>query len=226
MLKKYQTSNLFYNKYLFKLRIRCELAPLFRGMNLGFAKSRLDEMQLQAESDVPILSPFRYPRNKQKNVSLETFMDCMVIYSSLDSHKDEAMTRIEGITLDVYSNQLEWLFDLSKQVDAISLHEPENSDIEDFLFNNTNTHISDNPVKWKYKCILSKSCDPRFVSWCEANPLNVRIGATAKKAITKSHFTDGLYFWVTNKKYLMLAQIALGTKISKIVEYVYKQDIR
>ena len=226
MLKKYQTSNLFYNKYLYKLRIRCELAPLFRGMNLGYAKSKLDEMQVQAEAHIPIESPFNYYRSKKKNVSIETFMDCMVIYSALDAHKQEAMTRIEGLTLDVYSNQLDWLTKLSTQVYVLSIHEPENAEVEEFLFNNTNTHISDRPVKWTYKCYLGKSCDPRFVSWCEGNPLNVRIGATAKRAITKSHFTDGLYFWVTDEKYLMLAKIAVGGKISKIIKHVYKQDIR
>ena len=57
MLKQ-STSKLFYNKYVYKLRIKNSIASIFRGMNLIFAKTKLDAMQQQAEADLPIESPF------------------------------------------------------------------------------------------------------------------------------------------------------------------------
>ena len=44
-LKRLQTTNLFYNRYVYKLRVKNEIGSIFRGMNLGYAKSKIDEMQ-------------------------------------------------------------------------------------------------------------------------------------------------------------------------------------
>ena len=71
MLQKQKTTSLFYNKYLYKLRLRNPIGAIFRGMNLSYAKQKLDEMQRQAESELPIKSPFRVWRGEKENISLE-----------------------------------------------------------------------------------------------------------------------------------------------------------
>ena len=38
----YPTTRLFYNKYIYKLRVKAELGAIFRGMNLAHAKEKLD----------------------------------------------------------------------------------------------------------------------------------------------------------------------------------------
>ena len=81
MLQKLYTTKLFYNKYLYKLRVKIDIASLFRGLNLGYVKSKLDAMQSDAEAEIPIASPFNHAfmRRKEKTISLETFMDACVI---------------------------------------------------------------------------------------------------------------------------------------------------
>ena len=77
MLQKLYTTKLFYNKYLYKLRVKSTIASLFRGLNLGYVKSKLDSMQRDAEAELPIQSPFNYAfmRRKEKTITLETFME-------------------------------------------------------------------------------------------------------------------------------------------------------
>ena len=41
-LQRLQTTNLFYNRYVYKLRVKNKIGSIFRGMNLGFAKSKID----------------------------------------------------------------------------------------------------------------------------------------------------------------------------------------
>ena len=55
MLQKHNTTSLFYNKYLYKLRIKNEIGAIFRGMNLSHAKQKIDDMQSHAETQQNIL---------------------------------------------------------------------------------------------------------------------------------------------------------------------------
>ena len=50
-------------------RVKNEIGSIFRGMNLGFAKSKIDEMQRHAETETLIPSPYNNPRRK-KNISI------------------------------------------------------------------------------------------------------------------------------------------------------------
>ena len=156
MLQKFYTTKLFYNKYLYKARIKNSVTSIFRGLNLGFVKSKLDAMQRDAEADLPIASPFNYSLGKHKTISLETFMDACVIYNALEKHKDEVMVRCEGINLDLYTNEPDWLKALMTQVDVCQWHEPENDQIFDYLIEHANTKIIDGPVEWEYKALLGK----------------------------------------------------------------------
>ena len=66
----YPTTRLFYNKYIYKLRVKAELGAIFRGMNLAHAKEKLDEMQSYAESERTIPSPFfRFGKHNDTAVS-------------------------------------------------------------------------------------------------------------------------------------------------------------
>ena len=78
-------------------------------MNLGYAKTKLDEMQRDAESDMPIQVLSIHPLRKDRTVSLETFMDACVVYNALETNKEHAMVRCEGFNLDIYSNEPDWL---------------------------------------------------------------------------------------------------------------------
>mgnify|MGYP001173589201 FL=1 len=227
MLQKFYTTKLFYNKYLYKLRVKSNLAPLFRGLNLGYVKTKLDVMQRDAEADLPITSPFNFSmaRRKEKTISLETFMDACVVYNALEKNKSNTMVRCEGFNLDIYSNEPDWLQGLMTQIDVLQWHEPENDEIFDYLIDNANTKIVDGKVEWEFKAFLGRNVDPNFAEYCENNPDGFRIGKVAKRVVKNNHFAEGFYFFAKNERYLMLAKIALGGQIRRVIKYVSQQDL-
>ena len=226
MLLKKKTASLFYNKYLYKLRLRNPIGAIFRGMNLGFAKQKLDEMQRDAEADISIKSPFRVWRGESEHITLELIMDNCVIYSYLDNNKDKASVRSEGQKLDIYSNEPNWLLELAKKIGAIEFHEPATDDIANFLANNAvNTVVTDKDNEWPYKAFLAKRVDSRFADFCRQNSNHIKIGNRALRAIEKDHWTQGFYFRCKTEKYLMLAKIAAGTGITKVIKYVSENDL-
>lgn len=223
MTKNYYTTKLFYNKYIYKIRIKNNISTIFRGLNLRYAKSRLDEMQQSAESDLPIPSPFWRGLREPRYVSLETFMDACVIHNVLEKNKSRCMVRCEGVTLDIYSNEKDWLEDLSKLLYVEEFHQPE-KDTEDFLKNNVDVVISPEEVIWPYKVYLGRFVDPNFAVYCDNNP-HIKIGKKALECIRKQQYVQGFYFWIKTENQLMLAKIALGGGIGKVVKFVSKADL-
>ncbi len=223
-LQRLQTTNLFYNRYVYKLRVKNKIGSIFRGMNLGNAKSKIDEMQRHAESETVIPSPYNSHRRKE-NVSIETFMDTFVVYNALEKNKNKCMVRCEGFYLDIYSNENEWLEELANKIDCISIHEPQNDESLNFLLENKNTIIVNKEVTWPYKAILGRIVDPNFAVYCNRNTDNIKIGHRALSSITKKHNTEGYYFYTKNEKHLMLAKIALGGSITKVVKYVSDKEL-
>ena len=133
------------------------------------------------------------------------------------------MVRCEGHTLDIYSNDKDWLMDLTKLIRPIEFHEPE-ADLVDFLKENVNIVVSDKEVEWPYKVYLGKFVDPNFAVFCKNNK-NIKIGKLCLKSIENQEYVQGFYFWTKTEKQLMLAKIALGGAISKVVKYVSKADL-
>ena len=94
MLQRLQTTKLFYNKYVFKLPLKNEFRS-YSWYESGWAKTKLDEMQRDAEAEIPIKSPFRAWRGESKKYLIETFMDNCVIHTALQKNKDPCMVRVE-----------------------------------------------------------------------------------------------------------------------------------
>jgi len=184
-------------------------------------------MQSDAEAELPIGSPFNHAfmRRKEKTVSLETFMDACILYNALEKNKRHAMVRCEGYTLDMYSNEPAWLETLQTQVSATQWHAPENDYVFDYLLQNANTQLVDGEVIWEYKALLGKKVDPNFADYCENNPDGFRIGNVAKRVVRNNHFAEGFYFYAKNERYLMLAKIALGGQIRRVIKYVSRNDL-
>ena len=180
-------------------------------------------MQSYAEGDLPIPSPFAFGMREPKFVQLEHFMDACVIYNALEKNRKECMVRCEGHTLDLYSNNEEWLKDLIKLVNTTEFHQPDEDTIS-FLLDNVDVVITDKPVVWPYKVYLKKFADPNFALYCENNK-NIKIGNVALEQIKKQGWLQGFYFWTKTENQLMLAKIALGGGICRVIKYVSKDDL-
>lgn len=224
MLKLF-TNKLFYKKYVYKLRVKTRLATLFREMNLSFAKKQLDEMQRSAEADLPIEVPGRWGIRNSPTVSLDDFMDACVIYVALQDNRKNVMLRCEGNTLDIYSNKKDWLLELAKKIDVFSFYEPYDQKVLDYLLDNTNVEIVDKDIEWVYKAYLGNYVDSNFADFCSNNKKNVRIGNKALECIRNSHYCNGYYFYTKTEKFLMLAKIAAGGDITRVVKYVNREEL-
>ena len=222
----YPTTKFFYNKYIYKLRVKAELGAIFRGMNLAHAKEKLDEMQSYAESERTIPSPFFRFGKHNDTVSIECFVDTYTIYKALELNADKCSVRVENRCLDIYSNERDWLLDLEKKVYSTGLWAPENDKISEYLLdNNINTVVTNKKVEWRYKCFLGKRVDIRFSEFCKNNTSNIKIGKKALQAIEKEHWCEGFYFYTKTEKFLMLAKIAAGSSITKIVKFVNESEL-
>lgn len=224
-MQKHTTTSLFYNKYIYKLSIRNEVASIFRGKNFSYAKQKIDEMQRQAESELPIERPVRWLGRAPRYITLEQFVDTAIIYKFLDAHKKDCMLRIEGLTLDIYSNEHQWLKDLAKQVDARAFYSPESDTHGQYLLDNANTVIVDKEVLWPYKVFFEREVDPSFASFCKANPKSIKIGKKALAEVENNGYCAGFYFYVKTDKTLMLASIASGNSFGRVVKYVSSQKL-
>ena len=104
--------------------------------------------------------------------------------------------------------------------------EPETAEIAEFLLdNNVDTVIKNKPIEWRFKCFLGKRVDPRFANFCRQNHNHVRIGKKALQSIEKEHWCEGFYFYTKTEKFLMLAKIAAGSSITKIVKFVNEDEL-
>ena len=64
-------------------------------MNLLGLKTKLDEMQRDAEAEIPTKELFRAWRGESKNISIETFMDNCVITLLVKKIRHHCMVRVE-----------------------------------------------------------------------------------------------------------------------------------
>ena len=51
------------------------------------------------------------------------------------------------------------------------------------------------------------------------------MGLRALNSVRKKHNTEGYYFFTKDEKHLLLAKIAIGGSISKIVKYVSDKEL-
>jgi len=208
------------------LTIHNQICHIFKNLNLAFAKSNLDSMQLQAESDLPLtLFYLRNSWRRHRHISLETFMEACVIYNALVNNKDKCSVRCEVYNIDIYSTEKDWLTELSKKVQATKFWEPETDSIKNYLEYNTNVQIVDNEVEWPYKVYFGSRVNPDFADYCDHNKSWIKIGAKAKQHIKNYGYSNGYYFYVKSEKQLMLTKIASGSKFGRVVKYVSRHEL-
>lgn len=216
-MQKHRTKSLFYKKYIAKLDANLSIATIFRNGNLQFVKERLDYMQRYADDGeyIPHPSPF------QKIVTLKDFHRALILYEALKGKTRSTTIRTEGVFLNIYSNDIEWLQELAYEIEAYAIYLPDDNQ-KDFLLNNPNVVIEDNPA-WRYKIWLGTRTSKGFAKFAENNK-NIKIGEKAIDSISRGYSAKGYYFWTNNKKFIDLAMLA-GASIDRITKYVSTKEI-
>ena len=216
-MQLYKTKSLFYKKYLAKIDANLSIASIFRNGNLQYVKEQLDYMQRFADDGetIPHPSPF------QKSVNLKDFNRACILYENLKGRVRDTTIRAEGIFINIYSNDIDWLKFLAYEIEAYAIHLPDEKE-QKFLSENPNIVIEDNPA-WRYKIWLNEKTLSEFAKFAQNNP-NIRIGEKAADSISRGYGGKGYYFWTNNKKYIDLAVLA-GASIDRVIKYVSTSEI-
>lgn len=230
-LRLCETKKLHYGKYLYKLVLANSLNTIFRTElqkdgHLGFARKMIDRLTESYRKGEPILEKrFRHTRE----VDIEEYFDAKDIYSCLKGMTDYKVRVDPWRSLIIYSNDRDSLLKIANKIrkNNIEFWEPNPESIQ-FLLTKNNVIVSDVPVTFPYKITLGRSRTGNtadLANWLKHNTDKSKVGDKALAEFERNGYCDGLYFYVRDKKVLMLVQVMIGSKIRRVDKLVYKGDL-
>jgi len=216
-LKKFETTKLFWSKYLYKLCINNGIGSIFRDKNLSYAREILDKLQQQYESGQPlIITSF----SRETPVTELSFLDARKLYKFI-SRTDDWTLRIEGSTTCIYTNNREWLHTLKSAINKENLLEIWEPNSEHLPHLRSNTIIVDKSNGYNYKVTLGpKQSDTQgFANWAKSNPKQVRVGPTLMQNLESHGYVSDLYFYARDEKTVQLCSLMLSNirRVDKLV---------
>ena len=220
-LKKFETTKLFYNKYLYKLTLRNSLSPIFRDKNLSFARQVLDKLQHKYEHGERLIFELGI---REKPITEDNFLDSKKLYK-IFSKCDDYKLRVQGNSISIYSNDKNWLTTISDTVCATSLelfYEPDTKFIEEL---NSNSILITQDIGYQFKVTLGqRKGSSEFGKWAENNPTLVKVGPILKEELANLGFVNGMYFYARDERILQLCQLMLSN-IRRIDKLVVKSNL-
>lgn len=221
-MKQFETSKLFYNKYLYKVSITNTLATIFREKRLQEARKILDEYQTQLETTGQIIEA----RGRLgRPISVQTLTHSQALYSEFSSQKQSNYKlRVEGSSIVVYSNDLYWIEHLEARMDHVTeVWKPKDSSIINLL--EPNVIISNLPTKYEYKITVGSDVDPSFATWAKSNSDKVKAGKKFLDLVEAKQYVNGMYFYARDLKILQFINIIIGGGIRRIDKIINKPHI-
>ena len=222
MLKKLETTKLFWGKYLYKLCINNGIGHIFREKNLSHVREVLDTLQQQYDSGDPLVIESFYRKYPVKEIS---FLDARKLYKFL-SKKDDYMLRIENSTVCIYSNNREWIHTLKSALNKENLNELWEPNPDHLPHLDANTIIVDKSNGYDYKVTLGpKVADTAgFANWASNNPKQVKVGPVLMQNLENNGSVIDLYFYARDEKTLRLCELMLSN-IRRIDKLVVKPNL-
>lgn len=209
---------MFYNEYANKLVVRNQLAHLFREKQWTHARTHLDRLQHESEKDRPL----EYRRGQRvEPIQAQHLQEARILFNELYQRTDIKL-RVENPRMQIYSNDLKLLERLSTKLrNCIELWSPS----ADIPLIPVNTIVLERPMEYEYRVTLGGWVTGDFSNWIQNNQDKIKIGKRCFEAIQKGHYTQGLYFYVRNERYLSLLQLIIGDSIQRIDKVIYKQNL-
>ena len=220
---KYETTKLFYDKYLFKLGIYNPVAFIFRNKNLSHARTIIDDLQLHQEE--PIQYKTCSDALRHIDLTVDELHDLKYLLTQFQDQTD-FMVRCEQNKMGIFSNNDSWLKRVGKKLDCVcDFYEPADSTI-DLLLNSKNVLIKNAPFDHKYKVTLGEnSIDRNFYNWAKNTPDKVRVSPGLLRTIQENGYVKGKYLYFRDEKVLTLAMLFLSGNIGRIDRIVLKEDV-
>lgn len=221
-LKKFETTKLFWGKYLYKLCIKNGIGTIFRDKNLSYAREVLDTLQQQYEEGEPLIASRFF---REIPVTEISFLDARKLYKFLSKQNDWTL-RIEGATTCIYSNNREWLHTLKSSINKENLLEFYEPNPNHLKYLEPNTIIVDISNGYEYKVTLgSKIGDTSgFANWAKHNPNQVRVGPQLQHNLEHNSYVSDMYFYARDEKTLQLCSLMLSN-IRRIDKLVVKSNL-
>lgn len=229
-LKLCETKKLHYGKYLYKLVLANRLNSIFRSElqkegNLSFARNQLDILTENYRQGIP-LEEKRYRATRE--IPIDHYLDAKDVYTILKETDDYKVRVDPWQSLIIYSNDRNNLLKIANKVreSAREFWEP-NPETIDFLKQNENIILVDSPSPYLYKVTLGRGrySTKELGEWLLKNTDKSKVGPTAIDCFLNNTWSDGLYFYVRDKKVLMLVQLMVGNNIRRLDKLVYKGNI-
>lgn len=216
---KYNSTKLFFDKYLYKVSINSQLATIFRSKNLGFARNELDRLQLLADKKHTLSRVYGI---RQQPVTLEHFETAKKLLHLFQTADCEFKLRIEQPSIDIFSNDKQWLLSIYQDLGdhCKGFWQPHRS-IAKLISDNPNTVVLKNDNGCQYKVTLSYQSSADWAQWVLNNEDKVKMGPKLRKSLKESKYAHvvGLYMYVRDEKILQMLNL-LGVKIRRIDKIV------
>jgi len=231
-MKLFETKKLHYNKFLYKLAIPSQVAGYFRTEfqrdgSLSYARKKIDVLANVYDNKKSLIEvPWGGGGRFYEKIPVDHYYDAIDIYRHLKNKSDEYVIRCESWSLIVYSNNRKLLISLANKLRSrhMEFWEPDPENI-DTLLTGDNIILVNKPPKYEYKVVLGKKKGlPSLASWIDANPKLAKIGDVAKEECYNKGWVKGYYFFVRDKKTLLVAQMLVGDNITKIYKLVNKEE--
>jgi len=219
---RYETTKLFYDKYLYKLGVDNPLGFIFRNKNFSHARTVIDDLQFKLEEKENL----RYNFNmRHVDVVQEDLHDLKILLSELESTSNN-MLRCEQRKIGIFSNDDTWLKHVSKKLNCISdFYEPADN-TADLLLKNKNIIIKNTPFAYEFKVTLGgNSIDYNFYNWAKSNADKIRVSPGLMRRLAEKGYVSGKYLYLRDEKVLTLAMLFLSGNISRVDRIVIKQDV-
>ena len=230
-MKQYETTKLFYNKYLYKISFNNSLNSIFRTEfqakgTLSLARSKIDQLTESYRRGIQMTLPVY---RTWKDADEDTYLDARHLYACLIRNKEDYRVRVESFgAISIFSNNLSFLDKIGSGLRAsrIEMHCP-SEDVESILLNNANTIVSASPVRWPIKITMGKNKRDYsgFANWIRANSDKVKIGDVALESLETHGYVSGYYFFIKSEKILNLVNIMIGDNIRRVEQIIYKGDL-
>lgn len=195
--------------------------------SLSYARQKIDTLASAYDNKKPTIDvPWGGGGRFYDRVPVDHYYDAIDIYRHLKNKSLEYSIRCECFSLTVYSNNRKFLISLANKLRArhMEFWEPDPEKI-DTLLSGDNIILVNTQPKYEYKVILGKKKgSPSLASWIEANPKLAKIGEVALEECKNNGWVKGYYFFVRDRKALLVAQMIVGDNITKIYKLVYKEE--
>lgn len=217
-MKTLDTTKLFYDTYKYRLVIQHNLGIIFRDKNLVNARTVLDSLQLQAETEEEIIwkRSIRY----SVPVTRESLITAQFLLAEFTNQgHDNYKLRCEHPFLNIYSNDLAWMeLLMDKNLSIESFSRPDINSINDLKPNIIVTN--DNPIEFEYKVTVGNQVSTGLAQWILANQDKCKAGEKFIDLVANNGYVNGMYFYVRDEKVLQLVQLIIGGNIRRIDKFI------